>query len=321
MKDTPIGFTTPLPSALTADTSSLGGHDKTVRLWDRDTGKLVRIFEGHTAWVHSVAFSPDGRYIVSGSVDASLKIWNSETGKLLATMVGFKDNDWVSYTPDNYYNASPKGDKYVTFRIGNKLYDFEQYADIYKRPDIVASILRGEDIKKAVAKVEQDTGVEVSKVSIADIPPPEVVIKYIKCGERVLEPEVQQVDCPEITIVAQAIERKHGVERIKIELNGKTVFEKKGLKQKVYDIKEQVTLKDKENTITLLAYGTTKVKSYPQEIHIFYKEELLKGMSLPREKRERERERERERKEGHTLISDLSLDKQKVTLYLLCICG
>ena len=48
-----------------------GGLDNTVRLWERETGKQVRIFEGHTSWVFSVAFSPDGRYIVSGIV-----VWN-----------------------------------------------------------------------------------------------------------------------------------------------------------------------------------------------------------------------------------------------------
>jgi WD40 repeat protein len=38
-----------------------GSFDKTVRLWDLATGKVVRRFEGHTLSILSVAFSPDGK--------------------------------------------------------------------------------------------------------------------------------------------------------------------------------------------------------------------------------------------------------------------
>ena len=34
---------------------------------------------GHAGWVFSVAFSPDGRRVVSGSFDKTVKIWNVET--------------------------------------------------------------------------------------------------------------------------------------------------------------------------------------------------------------------------------------------------
>jgi WD40 repeat protein len=46
-----------------------------VRLWEVATGREVRCFEGHTGFVTSVAFSPDGHYSLSGSSDQTLRLW------------------------------------------------------------------------------------------------------------------------------------------------------------------------------------------------------------------------------------------------------
>ena len=44
------------------------------QIWRADTGDLVRTLEGHTRHVKSVAYSPDGVYIVSGSGDKTIKV-------------------------------------------------------------------------------------------------------------------------------------------------------------------------------------------------------------------------------------------------------
>ena len=57
------------------------GMDQTVRLWDVETGQELKRLEGHTDWVDAVAFLPDGRRALSGSLDRSLRLWDLETGK------------------------------------------------------------------------------------------------------------------------------------------------------------------------------------------------------------------------------------------------
>ena len=56
---------------------------------------------GHSSPVWSVAFSPDGKQIASGSEDNSIKLWNSETGQEIRTFSGHFDSVFsVSFSPD-----------------------------------------------------------------------------------------------------------------------------------------------------------------------------------------------------------------------------
>jgi small GTP-binding protein len=52
-----------------------GSNDKTVRVWDVETGKCLAILEGHTVGVFGVAMTPDGKLAVSGSVDGTMYVW------------------------------------------------------------------------------------------------------------------------------------------------------------------------------------------------------------------------------------------------------
>ena len=58
-----------------------GGDDRTVKLWDIQTGGVVKTFAGHTNWVFSVSISADCTRIASGSSDNTVRLWNIQTGE------------------------------------------------------------------------------------------------------------------------------------------------------------------------------------------------------------------------------------------------
>ena len=78
-------------------------------------GKRLHItLTGHDSYVTSVAFSPDGQRIVSGSADKTVKIWNANSGKELHTLTGH-DNavGTVAFSPDGQRIVSGRADKTV----------------------------------------------------------------------------------------------------------------------------------------------------------------------------------------------------------------
>ncbi|CCI24681.1 Genome sequencing data, contig C309 (fragment) [Microcystis aeruginosa PCC 9809] len=68
-----------------------GSDDKTIKLWNVETGQEIRTLKGHDELVTSVNFSPDGKTLVSGSDDKTIKLWNVETGEEIRTLKGHKD--------------------------------------------------------------------------------------------------------------------------------------------------------------------------------------------------------------------------------------
>jgi WD40 repeat protein len=84
-----------------------GGDDSTVRVWDAFSGKKVVVLQGHTGYLHHVAFSPDGKRIASSGLDRTVKVWDAEEGQEVRTLRGH--TAWVgqvAFSPDGKWLAS-----------------------------------------------------------------------------------------------------------------------------------------------------------------------------------------------------------------------
>jgi WD40 repeat protein len=111
----------------------LGGGSE-IRLLDADSGRVigtirmpreqlsvrrdtVRSRAKATAKICSVAFSPDGRRISSGSSDGSVKVWDIETGAEVTTLSGYRGSSSFAFSPDGKRIAS-SSDGDITIRDG-----------------------------------------------------------------------------------------------------------------------------------------------------------------------------------------------------------
>ena len=87
----------------------------TIHLWDVITGQH-QVLTGHTGWVNSVSFSPDGLTLASGSADTTIRLWDVVAGRQRQVLTGHTNAvNSVSFSPDGLTLASGSAD--TTIRL------------------------------------------------------------------------------------------------------------------------------------------------------------------------------------------------------------
>ncbi len=113
-----------------------GSNDRTVRLWDVETGRCLRVLEGHTATVNGVAWSADRRHALSGSGDHTVRLWDVETGRCLRVLEGHTVAVYgVAWSADQRHAFS--GDTYGYIRV----WDLSEFVAKARAPEAAVSTL------------------------------------------------------------------------------------------------------------------------------------------------------------------------------------
>jgi WD40 repeat protein len=220
------------------------GAGNDVVMWDAASGRRLARFKGHKSRVTSVALSPDGRLLLSGSKDGTARIWSIATGAEMVRMMATPEGDWLTITPDGFFSNSQRDTDMLTIARGLEVTTVGQVHQSLFNPDLVREALAG-DADGEVARAANV--VSLDKVLDAG-PPPSVTITSHGPGSR------SATDL--VTLVARITDRGKGVGRIEWRVNGVTagVSALPASAEPQRDVKRLLALDPGENRIEVIAY-------------------------------------------------------------------
>ena len=229
-----------------------GGADSEIRMWDAD-GRPVRTLTGHSHAVRSLAFGPEGTTLASGSDDGTLRLWSSDRGALLATMLAFGQDGWLAYGPQGHFNGSETRSQYVAWRVGNTVYDFEQFFERFYTPDLLVRIFQG------AAPVLADA-------PAGSAAPPDVVILSPRPGQTFRDPEIE--------IALEVKDAGGGVGDVRLALNGKQIDSTaatRGIRPSAPGsslLTYRISLLEGANVLRATAFSADRTESRPHEMSV-----------------------------------------------------
>jgi WD40 repeat protein len=134
-----------------------GGDDKTIKLWDAETGTQLLTITGLTAAVVSVMFGPHGKTLASMSQDGAVTVWDFGSGKKLYSGVG----NWLGNNP-------------ISFSASGRILAYVCYGD--KTQKVKESVVRS----SAICSVDLEAGKPLP--SIGDFFSPRLPIAFSPDG-------------------------------------------------------------------------------------------------------------------------------------------
>jgi WD40 repeat protein len=162
--------------------------DRAVHLYDPKTNKVLHTLENSgAARVWDVAVSPDGRYLLVPWGQQFLQLFDIEGKPRRLLNILAVDKDWVAWTPEGYYAATPGGEKLIGWQVKRDdstplaFYPVERFRKLFYKPDVIKQLLD----KGSVAAALQAT--REKEAAIEDALPPAVEIirvAEIKAGGK-----------------------------------------------------------------------------------------------------------------------------------------
>ena len=167
------------PPSVAWATRTLLDYRTTLMHSSADGSGLMRLRPNLVA-VQDLAPSPDGRYLIASTGTHRLLVYPTDGSKYPLVSFARVHGEWVAWTPEGYYAASPGGEKMFGWAIGNGQHELatfhpaEKFAAHFRRPDVIRLAIEHGSVERAL---------EILKTKPADIEtilPPQAELKILK---------------------------------------------------------------------------------------------------------------------------------------------
>jgi WD40 repeat protein len=245
--------------------ASASGDGKTIKLWDVATGRELRALSGHSAFVTSVAFTPDGEALASGSVDNTIKLWNVATGQELASLAVIGENDWLVAAPDGLFDGSPAAWNQVLWRFNQNTFNVapvESFFNEFYYPGLLIEIFEGKR-PRATRDISQKDRRQ-PQVQLTSVTKPSVVSNKAEVSPEDLRNEWRRIMGRDVSVKIDISEAPAGAQDVRLFRNGSLVKVWRGdvLKgQSSVTLETTIPIIAGENRLTAYAFNRDNIKS------------------------------------------------------------
>lgn len=210
--------------------AAIQGHleDARIVVFDPTTGKVVnRLAPGYRADYsrHGLNPSPLGPFLATFKQDRELYIWSPDQKQPLLTLYQH-GQDWVVWTQEGYYAATPRGERMVGWKLDNgmgKMPAFlpvEHLRKVLYRPDVIKLILKEGTVKKALETANlalRKEGIVVPEgvAQVEKLLPPKA---FLRIADKSSLPKLQ------VAASAMATVKNQPVVAIRLLLDGRPVL-------------------------------------------------------------------------------------------------
>jgi len=226
-----------------------GGADRIIKIINTITWEVEKELTGHTGAVTTIRFTPDDRYLVTASDNGEVIIWDIQSGKEIVTYLILNESDWMAIDQEGYFNGTQKALKSIAFVKGVESYAADQFFNQFYQPDL---------LNKVFSNGDKNLNMEEK---IQQYPPPEVDI---------LAPhQAEKVRAKKIDLIAKVEDVGGGIDKVKVEHNGKTVLlGKTEVKHGRAAVNVSLTLVPGPNQISVSAFSDGGIESDSKEVTV-----------------------------------------------------
>ena len=251
-----------------------GSDDKSIKIWDTASGELIKTLNGHLSPVRSVQYSPEGNLILSGSYDHTFRLWDSDSGNELVAFLALDGGDeYVAFTPNEYYMSSKKALGALHFIVDGQVYLYEQFDLRLNRPDKVLQNIPGAN-PTLIAAYHRAYLKRLEKMGFTE----EMLSGSYNTPELAI---VNKADVPITTtnkmlsLSYQVTDRQSEIDRINVLVNNVPIYGNDGMSlrdQQASTVSAEldIELSNGFNKIQVSALNTSGIESLKETVEVTY---------------------------------------------------